>query len=76
VVKDLCGELPAVLVRGDRSELDIERLTVVGLALRDEIALRELVGDDELGERLVVRSERHVRTRVHRRDAGSTVELG
>ena len=56
VVEDLCGELPAVLVGSNRSELNIERSIIVRLALRDEIALGELVGDEQLSEQLAVRS--------------------
>jgi hypothetical protein len=75
VVEDLGSELPAVLVGGNGSELKIEQSAIYGLSLSDEIALRELVGDEELSERLVVRSHRHGGL-VHRRGAGSTVGLG
>ena len=56
LVEDLGGELSAILMGGDRSELNIERSAIIGLALGDEIALRELVRDEELSKRLVVES--------------------
>lgn len=56
VVEDLGGELATVLIGGDRSELNIERSAIVRLALSDEVALRELVRDEELSKRQVVRS--------------------
>ena len=39
VVEDLGGELSAVLMRSNRSELNVERSPIVRLALSDEIAL-------------------------------------
>jgi hypothetical protein len=56
LVEDLGNELLAVLVGSDSSDLVIERSVIFGRAVCDEIALRELVRDEELSKRLVVRS--------------------